>query len=512
MSDPKRRFVPFDELIGEPGQSRVIEMPVQEIEGDPYAGMGPIERLGKMLWNTPVPEGMQAARDRPGILSDQGGKNIAKGLPALAAGASHGLTSGLYDDAVGLVSDDAADAVRREWKDQQEAEPGPYAVGDIGGMFAQPGAVEVRGSGLLAKTIGQGVEQGVNAGMSAGARAYGDSEKQGAARLMEALDAARNPALLAGAGGAVLGTAQKLSGTGANVARRYAVGGTQKQYGDIVDEMGTREGLDYLNKDLGRIPDEQGLTNRLIPQSKAGYARRAAARAEDVEGPRIGAALKQAADEIPRGAVRREAIEAPIVQRADSLERAARPGWSESDQALAQARAAPLQTPEDIAILKRAYEREAYAKGAAGGSKEDLYAKGQAHAASSAREHLREVMRQARPETNEAFTDASANYADTKLIENMAKRSAVQDIAAPLVGGTLGAGAGYYYGHDPESAAKGALAGGLIGRYGPDLTANVLRLGEQSSAALGENASSLAKLGAYLEEERRRKLAEQDGL
>lgn len=537
MSEPKRRrafdefdaltdepapasgrgsaFAEFDQLMAEPDEafeparaagSHVIEMPEQEIVGDPYADMNPIERLGAFFRDTPVPEGMQAARERPGILSEKGAANIRSGAPALVAGATHGLTSGLADDAAGLVSPSAGEAVRGYWKGQQEAEPGPFMAGDVAGMVAQPNAIAVRGAGIIPKAI----EAGVNAGVATGSRAYGDSEEQDPqARLMEALDAARQPALIAGGGSGALGVAQKALGAGANVARRFAVGGTQKQYGDIVDEMGTREGLDYLNQNLGRIPDEQGLTNRLLPQSKAGYARKAAARAEDVEGPRIGASLKQAANEIPPTAIQRSAVEQPIVQRADRLEKAARPGWKESDQALAQAQAAPLDTPTDLARLKREFENEAYAKGAVGGSGEDLYAKGQAQAASSTRNHLREVMAQARPETNAAFTDASANYADTKLIENMAKKGAIQDIAAPIVGGTLGAGAGYYYGRDKESIAKGAVVGTLAGKYGPDLTANVLRLGEQGSRALGENASSLARLGAYLEEERRRALEEQ---
>lgn len=312
---------------------------------------------------------------------------------------------------------------------------------------------------------------------------------------------------------------------GSVLARRYAMGGTEKDYGDIVKEQGTRRGIEFLKHDLGRMPEEQGLTNIIIPQSKADLAVRAADRRSEL-GRDIGASLEQAGAELPSGTIDRMEVIDPLSRQESALRVAKRPGGYQLNQAVKQAWAAPLETPADLAQLKREYEAEAYSPTAAAGSRESRYALGQKAGADAARSHLRDVMDQT--SVGPAFAEASKNYGKTRLIEKLATRGAVANMAAPaIVGAGAGGAIGYETRRDWPSVAGGALAGAVAGAlgkdYAPDLAANVLRLGERGLNATAEATPGLVKLGmmqldlrgktdpAAVEDEQERKRREAEG-
>jgi hypothetical protein len=332
-------------------------------------------------------------------------------------------------------------------------------------------------------------------------RDFADSqEPDTGARAWHAVLAAKNPALL----GAGLSAGGDLAARGLDAAsvaaRRLAIGGTAKDYGDIVKEQGTRRGIEFLQKYLGRIPEQQGLTNTLMPQSQADYAVRAADRTANVLGPQIGASLERAAGEIPAGAIDKGAVELELARKAQALEQAARPGARQFDQAISQVGAAPFETPADIARLKREFEAEAYVPTSVASLRDSRYAQAQKAGADATRQHLRDVMAQASPDTNQAFTQASADYGPTRLVEKMASKGAVRSMATPLAAGAaLGGWGGYEARHDLRDAGVGAVGGAAIGalgkNYAPDLAANVARLGQRGASSIADNAPGLVRIG-----------------
>lgn len=453
---------------GEQSRSHVTEMPVQRIEADPEAGMSVMEKFGRRLQDT-----LRAAPSVGSVASTPAAQ-------ALGGGFDHGMSAGLerrLPGGMGELAREVDDSARK-------TSPSLYGGADALGMVANPASV---GSGL-------GGAMATN-GLQSAARAVGDSNPD------DDITTQAFRALTHGAEGAGIGMVAHGAGAAlgalAPTARRFAVGGTAKQYGDIVDEMGTRSGIDYVSKDLGKIPEQQGLV-RPWPQSKAGYAKRSAARADDNLGPALDDKLLQAESEIPAGSVDKQQPMGRLQRTADKLDNAARPGAEQIDQAITQMARAPLETPLDVARLKREYEGESYAAGSVAGSLESRYAKGQKFAADATRDHLRQVMDSADPVTANDFQKLSRDYSDTKLIENMSKKASAYDFAAPLAGAGIGGFTGYEAGHDMRSTAGGMAAGALAGRYGADMVANVARGGERVLEQPG-----IQRLGALLTDEKR---------
>lgn len=461
-------------LSGDDGAgSHVIEMPVQNIEGDPEAGMSGLAKLGKMLSSKQLdPMLAHEAADNPTAQS------VDRGLNALGGGMSAHLDQ--------RIPFGIGDSIRTERQAAAKDEPMRMAALDAGGAMASPIGLE----GRAATGLGRIAMQGANGAMQGAARGAGDASSDEDLKT-QALKALAGGA--AGGGvGATLGAAGEALGAIAPVARRFAMGGTAKDYGDIVKREGTRAGIDYIEKDLGKIPEQQGLTNTLWPQSKAGLAKRAATRIEEDVGPKVGESLVRAESEIPAGAIDKQAVMGPLQREADALDNAARPGSRQYDQTIMQAARAPFETPTDVAKLKRAYEKESYAEGAIGGSRESRYATAQKSGADATRAHLSDVMNSADPVTAAQFEKASRDFADTKLVEHMAANATKYDFAAPLAGAAGGGFLGYETGHDARSTLEGAAGGALAGRYGADLTANVARLGERATPALARLGGQLA--------------------
>lgn len=445
---------------------------------DPEANMSVMEKLGRLLSSKQLD---------PMLAREAEGNPTAQSVDRAANALGGGMTAHLDQ----RLPFGVGDAIKSERDAARAEEPVRMALLDAGGAMASP--IGIEGGGGL---VGQMARGAANGGMYSAARSVGDANPD------EDLTTQGMRALAAGGKGAGIGAAAggAAAALGAVVptARRFAVGGTSKDYGDIVKEQGTRAGIDYIEKDLGKIPEEQGLTNAVFPQSRAGYAKRAAARADDVVGPELGATLKLAEREIPANAINKQAVMGPLQREADALDNAGRPGSRQYDQTIMQAARAPFETPTDVAKLKRAYEAESYATGASGGSRESRYATAQRAGADATRDHLSDVMNSADPVTAARFEKANRDFADTKLIENMATKGSLYDLAAPLVGAGVGAGVGGYTGHDMRSAAGGAVAGALAGRYGADMVANAARDGERVLEQPG-----IQRLGALLTDEKR---------
>lgn len=459
-------------------RSHVTKMPVQRIEGDPEAGMSVMEKFGRIL----------SGKQSDGLDAERAQNPTMQSVDRAANALGGGMTAHLDQ----RIPFGVGDAIKSERDAARADEPMRMALLDAGGAMASPFGIEGKGAGLVAN-VARGA---ANAGLYSAARSVGDAnpDEDITTQAMRALAAGGK-----GAGiGAAAGGAAAALGAVAPVARRFAMGGTAKQYGDIVDEMGTRSGIDYVSKDLGNIPEKQGLTNVLWPQSRAGYAKRSAARADDNLGPAIDEKLIQAESEIPAGSVDRQQPMGRLQRTADNLDNAARPGAEQVDQAITQMARAPFETPLDVAKLKRQYEGESYAKDAVAGSIESRYAKGQKFAADATRDHLRQIMDSADPVTAAHFQKLSSDYADTKLVENMSKKASMYDFAAPLVGAGVGGYAGHEIGHDFRSTAEGMAAGAFAGLRGADLVANVARGGERALGSPG-----IQRLGALLTDEKR---------
>jgi hypothetical protein len=435
-----------------------------------------LAKLGSMLSGKRADPMLDAERAQNPTM-----QSVDRGLNALGGGMSAHLDQRLP---FGI-----GDAIRADREAAAKDEPGRMMALDIGGTLVSPIGIEGRagrGAADIASRIGAAAASG---GMHAAGRSVGDAkpDEDVATQAMRALAAGEKGAVLGGA----LGAGGEVLGAVARVARRFAMGGTSKDYGDIVKEQGTRSGIDYIQKELGNIPEQQGLTNLLWPQSKAGLAKRAATRAEEDVGPKVGESLVRAESEIPAGAINKQAVIGPLQREADALDNAARPGSRQFDQTIKQAAVAPFETPTDVAKLKRAYEAESYADGAIGGSRESRYATAQKAGADATRAHLSDVMDSADPVTAAQFHKASRDFADTKLVEGMAANASKYDFALPLGGAVAGGFIGHDVGHDARSTLEGAAAGALAGRYGADLTANLSRAGERATPAL-------AKLGGAL--------------
>lgn len=415
-------------------------------------------------------------------------------------GALHGASSGLGDDALDLVSPDLGDQARAQWAASQARSPTAYAAGDIVGSALSPinklgGAVGLgAGAGVARNVAGQALTGGVQGAL----RSYGDAPEgmdQRDAAMAALAQGGKDAAISGAVTGALAIPGAVASGLGAvsDKARAAAIGGTASDYRKLADKYG----MDYVEGDLGRIPEQLGVTNTIVPQSASGYARRLA----DVKGEsgaQIGQALDDAAQQLEPGFVDKDALLAEMA--AAQRQAAGGPLGNRDAQAAALGRVADamgdqtVQTPADLRALKSTYEAQAYPDALAG-SNESLM--GQAHktAADITRGQLRDAMSYTLPETQSAFNQGNQRYGQAAILGEMAQNRAAGNMAqtGPMMTGMLGS----------AGAALGALAshgdygGALLGAaaakpmfnaardYGPDAIANVTRLGERGMAPVG---------------------------
>jgi len=475
------------------------------------------------------PQVIPAPAEKPSALAQLGSilaghedsatqREDAMGGAGDALGVLSGGWTGKLDQRLPFVGQDIKAA--REGAAERLGKPVATAL-DLAGAVTSPIGLEGKAgttAAALASRIGAASATG---GMQSVSRSLGEANPDDdlKTQAMQAL-AAGEKGTAYGAGAGVLGEsvgalAQPLDR--ATVAlRRNAFGGTAGDNQALIEEMGTRKGLEFIEKDLGRIPERQGLTNVIIPQSASGLAKRAADRNKLVNGPAIGDSLSDAGYQLtpqpqppgqwhpPQKApiVNRGQIDAQLAEQAKiAKESPELTGQDASNfvEARGRLRNQTVTTPTDLQRLKNRYESGAYAPGSVAGSMESSAAKVNAEAARATREHLDDVMSQADPATYAKFKRANADYGDTAMVENMARAHAARGLAAPLLGAGLGGVLGYEIRKDTGDALMGAAAGGVAGRtYGPDLAANVARLGEQGASAVGGSTPALAKLGGAL--------------
>lgn len=496
-------------LSGGGGESKVIDMPVQRIEGDPEAGMSALGRLGKMLSPTPAQNANYDAwkgQEHPGLVDSAGD---------VASGVAGGLTAHLDQ----RIPFGIGDAIREDRAQATGRNPGLMAGADMLGAVASPIGIEGRGASLLG-TVGRAA---ANGGMQAAARSAGDAggDEDMATQVWKALGSGAQGAgvsgAFAGATGLLGSGLDKVSswlGEASDKARTAAIGASGADLG----KLAKNRGLDFVEGNVGRMPEELGVTNTLLPVSTSGYAKRFAERGSQANDQITGAladADRQVADLVPGQS--RANIVAGIDRSSDAAGASAFGDRGSYQRALDDVRTGvdqqTLDKPSDLRALKTQLDSRAYPN-ALQGSSESITGQAHTQAAAAVRDELRGVMSQAAPETNAAFTQGNQDYGKSAMLEDLAtKRAAGQYAGGGMLGNlgssAVGAGVGGMFG-----GLSGAAAGAGLGmvrpalaaaqQYGPDFGANLGRLGERATGSLGGAASQMAdsagiaKLGGLL--------------
>lgn len=442
------------------------------------------------------------------------------------AGAGNAYLGGLtgkLDQRLPVVGDSIKGA-----REQYAAENPKTAFGaDLLGALTSPIGMEAKGEGVMANAGAQAV----TGAAQSGARSLGDSgDDDYKTQLLHAFLSSGVGGALGGAGavaahglGAAADWAGEKAGDVGNYLRRAAYGVSKSDVDALTAEKGTTAGLDYAENELGRLPDKLGLSNRLVPTSAGGYARKGEA-AKTAGGQTMGAGLDRAAGEVPSLEIDR-AKDSLLEQYAQlaNHDRTVASGSKGTapyfDDMASRLQDATPATPRDLHSLKTGYESLADAPGAIPGSQESAKAIANNAAGNSAREQLTNVMGQASPESNRMFQEGAQQYGDAATVEDIAKRAASKNIVAPLLGASLGGYAGYQTRHDLEDAGFGALAGGALVRggqtYGADFGANLARGAETLAGGAGNLAgaaeSGAGVLGTFVQQRERLKQAATDG-
>jgi hypothetical protein len=419
---------------------------------------------------------------------------------AAGAGFEHGISAGAAQNLPGGVGD----LVQQDYQRQQQASPQMFGAGDVAGAVAMP----VPG-GAQAGVLRPMAQQAAMGGGQAAMRSYSDSQGDPGDRALAALAQGGEAGLKAGALTGAVGAAGKLAGgaagwfgDAADKARTAAIGAT----GADLKKLAKSRGLDFVEGPVGSMPEELGVTNTLLPVSPSGYAQRFAAKKDAADQ----AITQSIADAQQQGvgkdfvdqqalvdAVRRQGAQVGGGLLGDRDARAA--AYDKVGNALADQ---SVQTPADLRSVKTAYDHVAYPKQLEGSSESFM---GQAHktAADAARGQLRDAMSYALPETEQAFTQGNQQYGQAAILEELARNRAAQQYAGGGLMGNLGAaaigaGIGSTFG-----GASGAMGGAALGfarpamsaaqQYGPDLGANMARLGERGMGAMGGGMQSLAQ-------------------
>lgn len=455
-----------------------VQLPEMTITGE---RPGILEQFLGMAGRGRAAAGSNPATDAPEGLTpaDRSQMNAGIGETAydMTLAANRGLTHGLSSKAFG---DDEAQAAARSRSPMayglteqaaripgdiaMTAATGPYAPAAIG---AVDGYADSRGDVLdqLVDTA-KGGAIGAGAGLAGGAI---NKLGQGAGAAEQAL----------------MGAARK--------ARTAAVGAT----GADLKKLAQSRGLDYVEGDLGDLPTQLGVTNRLLPQSPSQYAQRFGDRAAQAN-EQIGQSISDAeAQGLDRGFVSKAPIDEALQRAQGAAAHGPLGDRASAANAFGSVRGAledqTVNTPSQLRNLKSTYDSAAYPNQLQGSSESFM---GQAHktAADAARGQLRDVMGYALPETEQAFTQGNADYGSSKVLEELARNRGAQQyagggLAGNLGAGAIGAGVGATFG-----GTAGAVSGAALGfarpalaaaqQYGPDLGANLATLGSQGAGRM----------------------------
>lgn len=420
---------------------------------------------------------------------------------ALAGGFAHGITAGTPRALPGALGE----GMRAIDDGARAGNPRLYAAADIGGSVAMP--VHLPGGGGVARNI---ATQAAEGGAQGAVRAYSDAdpEQDMGDRALEALATGGKDALTAGVitGGmsgvdAVAGGLAKGMGAASRGLRTAAIGGTPGQFRKLADQRG----LDFVESELGALPEQLGVTNTIKPQNASDYARRLA-ETKATEGGRVDQALADANDQLSPGFVDKDDLLARMGEAEAAAQRGATGNRGARASAIGNVRDAmadqTIKTPADLAALKRTYEANAYPDALSGSAENAM---GQAHklGADVSRDQLRNAMDHTLPETQDAFNSGNQRFGQAAILEEMARNRAAGNAAqtGPMMTGMLGAvggGLGAMVGQgNLGMAALGAAAAkpmfNMARDYGPDLGANVARLGERGMGAAAGGADWLSR-------------------
>jgi hypothetical protein len=496
------------------GGSHVTEMPVQQIEGDPEAGMSAMEKFASRLKNT-----LRAAPSVGSVASTPAAQ-------AMGAGFDHGVSAGLERRLPGGMGEMA-----REIDDSgRKTSPDLYGGADMLGMAASPLAVEGKGGGLVG-SMGRAAATG---GLQASARSLGDdnpdapASEQAWRALARGSEAAGESAVLAGATGVIGKGASALSswaGEKADRARTAAIGASGADLGKLAKS----KGLEYVEGgNVGRLPEELGLTNKFWGQNAGTYADKFAQAGgkfnEQITGS-VADADAALAPGAARGAQRnivdelRYGAEDPA-KRVIGQEDAAMRARLNVAGSIARS---PLESAADVRDLKTALYGQTY-HDALAGSPESMLGQANEAGGRAAKDELRGLVSQAGPEVLGRFDEGNIGYGKAKLGEELARNAAAKQYAGGGLLGNLGnaavgAGVGSVIGTASGHPLLGAAIGASYGmrhpaeraarEYGADFGANLGRGLEGVSGGLGgaaetlANSPSMGKLGALMAGDKR---------
>lgn len=487
-----RRGLKFDatEALGEMtvGEPEVIK-------SSPKTGSG-----ASGSWDAPDPL-VQFGRDaqeylRPG----------AKTAYDAVGGALHGASGGLGDEVLGLLSPELGQQAKQQMAASQQRSPTAFAVGDVAGSVAMPQARVMKGAGMVPAIANQAATGGMQGAM----RGYGDSEGDAGDRALAAFaEGGQGAALGGGIAGAVGGLGKAAGalapqlGAAADKARTAAFGASGADLRKLADSRG----LEFAEGNIARQGEALGVSNKLMPVSTSEYAKRFAGKQEEAS-QSIAQSLQDAEAQGVKGPG--FISEQPIVDALRAKEAAAlrSPYGDRQAQASAfgqvgdAAAGQSISTPTQLRGMKSGYDQRAYPNQLQGSSESFM---GQAHktAGDAARGQLREAMSYALPETEQAFAKGNQQYGTAAVLEETARNKAAQQYSGGgmlgnLGAGAIGAGVGATFG-----GAEGAISGAALGfarpalsaaqQYGPDLGANLGRLGERAMGGAAGPMQSFAQ-------------------
>jgi hypothetical protein len=393
------------------------------------------------------------------------------GLNAGVQGLAHGLTAGVDQNIPGY-----GDFARQERQGAAAESPRAYRAGDVAGAVLSP------------LNFGRGYQGAVgNAAVQGAARSFSDANPD--IPFSDRAEAAAHAGADSAGAAAVIGAGAQLAGSGASVAARGAGWLADKARAAIFgnaaafNRIAENQGLERMQQ-IGQLPEQLGVTNRIVPQDAATYADRLIGSGRQITG-RAGEAGAQVRDAITEAETNQLApgfVDKPaLIAQLQARQTAAANSGAGDAAAEAGAYGAVAQgmgnrtinTPSDLWRTKSFYDQRAYPD-AVGGSPESFM--GQAHqaAGNAARGQLRSIMSHALPETEQAYVQGSKDYGAAVTLGQLARQKAAQQDA---------------------SFSKG----NFISRYAPDAVANVATLGRDALSGVSGTIRGMAdQVGALV--------------
>lgn len=426
-------------------------------------------------------------------------------------GFAQGALMGGADELVGAVGGDR-ELARQQWHESQARSP--WLTGSMQALGGAPAAMAAGGwKGAMALGGLSGVLGGDPRDAGEAAQAFAGGAAAGGA-LHGMGEGMGMTSQLAGAASRGLGNI-------ANDARNVALGGT----GGDFQKAARMRGLDYIDTELPQSAEKLGLTNRFMPQSPGQYARKADA-VRETAGKAEGAALDEAGQNVATytpvddlaeglrrrgGASRDGTIEGvaedtrlgqmadtllsergtPAMKRAPELDsndmlygggtEVLEPGPEFIPTGGIAPGSAGLMSPRELNTQKSAYYDRGYKQSGMSDETAQLGATANREAGSEARDQLLAALDYAPEGVKPRYEQAAKTYGEAATIGDMTRNRAAANKAP-----TQGQG---FFGTMMSPATK------LAKDYGPDLAANVSRLGERAAGGVERMTGAAAPYG-----------------